>query len=127
MPCLAYALILDDNDLSLKIAFAMFSALNWCVIRCRTKDQALQAFLDNPNITLFLCDFILQDATGVDMVRSVREFEKESMSATSIPIIGFSSKPKARQDFLQAGGTGWYEKPLTRQNVLEIVPKYGPQ
>lgn len=119
----SYVLILDDNDISLKIAYRMFTTLGWAVIRCRTADMAMQVFLDN-EITLVLCDFMLGKETAVRVVKELREFEKESMAEQPVPIIGFSSHARARNDFLAAGGTAFYEKPLTKANVMEMVSLY---
>lgn len=125
MPC-SYVLLLDDNGISLKIAFRLFSSLGWCVIRCRTIDQAQQCYLDN-ELNLILTDFMLQEETALRLLKSVREYERESMLDDPLPIIGFSSHPKARADFLAAGGTTFYEKPLKKENVMEMISLYGQQ
>ncbi len=123
MPC-AYVAIVDDNPISLTIAAKLFNSLGWCVIRCRTADMLMQVYLDN-DLTLILCDFILGIETAIRVVKELRNYEKESMTEDAIPIIGFSSHPKAKTDFMTAGGTDFFNKPLTKENVMTMVSLYG--
>lgn len=123
MPC-SYVLILDDNNISLKIASKLFSSLGWCVIRCRTADMAFQIMLDN-DVNLILCDFMLGNETAIRVVKELRSYERESMTEDPIPIIGFSSHPKAKSDFMASGGTDFFHKPLTKENVMTIISRYG--
>lgn len=125
MPSCKYVLILDDNELSLRIIAQFFDTINWCVLRCRNMQAALNAVLDNPQVCMVMTDFAIgEKQNGADFVRHVRQFEKESQVERAVPIIGFSAYNQAREAFMEAGATHYLPKPLRHDDILRAITTY---
>lgn len=67
----ANALIVEDNEMLVKIYRSIFSALNCSILHARTREDALR-WLDNKKPDLIVVDERLADASGIETVRAIR-------------------------------------------------------
>ena len=119
------SLVLDDNELVRNILAKHITTAGYCVITCRDADTALQVFQDNPRITVMFVDLYLDRyyqkiKDGLEFIRLVRSYEKDSMLEPCY-IAAFSSDDQLADTAIQAGADVFLKKPVTSQTVQDIL------
>lgn len=120
MPC-KYCLVIDDNQIPLKILKKVLEKAGWCVICCQSPEIVPALLMDNM-VDLVITDYWMGTAThdGVKILRDLRQYVNER----TIPVICVSAHAGSRERFLEAGGTAWYPKPFREQDIMDILRKY---
>lgn len=90
-------------------------------------DNAVDAFniLNNNNVSLMLLDVTMPDINGLDLCRSIRSISKFQ----HLPVVmltardGMVNKLKGQM----AGATHYLTKPVSREELFEVLEKYIPE
>ncbi len=122
----ARVLIVDDNDVNLKIASGLLSPYEMDV-RCASSgrealDQIKTDFLD-----LVLMDHMMPDLDGVDTVKMVRELTGEYYA--NLPIVATTANAiiGVREMYLNEGFSDYIAKPLEPSKLEQILKTWVPK
>ena len=114
-------LIVDDNDMSRKLALDVLRAAGFQTFGAATAEQGIALAIEHaPDVILM--DLRLPDMDGVDAMRRLTEHE----GTARIPVVAMSASPLGdRGDWLEeAGFAGWLEKPIHVATFPEQVRRY---
>jgi two-component system cell cycle response regulator DivK len=114
-------LVVDDNELNLKLAQKTLTAWGYEVIVAALGEQAVEmARTRRPS--LLLLDMRLPDIDGLEVLRRLR-----SMPETrDLPIVAMTAQGMAgdRERFLAAGCDGYIEKPISLPTFRAEVARH---
>ena len=101
-------LVVEDNFMSFKLLEAHFSRSNLEIIHAADGLTALELFKSDPDIELVLMDIQLPGMNGLEVTRSIREFN------TEVPIIAATANvfDDDRTACIEAGCTDYISKPI---------------
>ncbi|HAF30396.1 MAG TPA: response regulator [Bacteroidales bacterium] len=114
-------LIIEDNEDNMYMIRFILEKNGLQVITAETgMDGYEKAMHEKPD--LILMDIQLPDINGIEVTKKIRE----SGIANSIPILAISSYAMTgdREKALNAGCTGYIEKPINPETIMEEINKY---
>lgn len=114
-------LIIEDNEDNMYMIKFILEKHNISTIIAMTGKEGLEkAVSEKPD--LILMDIQLPDLNGLDVTRKIRESE----IANTIPILAISSYAMTgdKQKALDAGCTGYIEKPINPETIMDEIYKY---
>ncbi len=114
-------LIIEDNEDNLYLIEFILRTLNLEIISAKNGYDGLKMAM-NENPDLILMDIQLPDINGLEVTKLIRNVEK----CRNIPIVAITSYAMTgdRQRSLDAGCTGYIEKPLNPETFADSVLKY---
>lgn len=114
-------LIVDDNDLNLKLAQKILVKDGYAVIVAGRGEQAIEmACTNQPD--LILLDIRLPDIDGLEVLRRLRSLPETQ----DIPIVAMTAQamPDEVDRFVAAGCTGYIQKPISLQIFRDEVRRH---
>ena len=114
-------LVVDDNDMSRKLALDVLRAAGFRTFGAATAEQGIALAIEHaPDVILM--DLRLPDIDGVEAMGRLTEHERTAR----IPVVAMSASPlEGRGDWLEeAGFAGWLEKPIHVATFPEQVRHY---
>lgn len=114
-------LVIEDNDLNMKLVAALLSISHFEVIKAANAEQGLQlARKERPG--LILMDIQLPGMDGLTATRLIKEDE----DLKSIPVIALTSYAMQgdEQKAFAAGCTGYIPKPIDTRKFIEVVEEF---
>jgi len=114
-------LIVDDNEMNLKLAREVLSAAGFGTLEAANGVEGIALAVEHlPDVILM--DLRLPDMDGADAARKLGAETR----TTSIPVVALSSLPlEGGGDWLQAAGfAGWLEKPIRVDEFPDQVRSY---
>lgn len=114
-------LIIEDNEDNLYLVKFMLEQKQLEVMVAETGIKGYElAMSTNPD--LILMDIQLPDVNGMEVTRMIRESDQ----GKEVPIIAITSYAMTgdREKALQAGCTGYIEKPIDPETFLDTVNQY---
>ncbi len=114
-------LIVDDNEMNLKLAREVLSAAGFGTLEAANGVEGIALAVEHlPDVILM--DLRLPDMDGTDAARKLGAETR----TTSIPVVALSSLPlEGGGDWLQAAGfAGWLEKPIRVDEFPDQVRSY---
>jgi two-component system, cell cycle response regulator DivK len=114
-------LVVDDNEVNLKLAREILITRGYEVIGARRGDQGVEmARLHRPDLVLL--DMHLPDIDGLEVLRRLRSLPETQ----SLPIVAMTAQAMsgARERFLAAGCDGYIAKPLSVHPFLAEVQRH---
>ncbi|MDH5544899.1 MAG: response regulator [Gammaproteobacteria bacterium] len=112
-------LIIEDNDNNMELITFILEAHGYKTIRAETGLLGCElAFSSSPE--LIILDIQLPDIDGTEVLRRIRE------KIHDIPIIAMTSYAMAgdREKLIEAGCTGYIEKPIDPNRVISQIEHY---
>lgn len=114
-------LVVEDNDLNLRLVRDVLQHAGYVVVEARTGEQGVALAQDDPP------DLILMDLglPGIDGTEALRELRSSPITA-SVPVVAVTAFAMAedRQRTLSAGFDGYLTKPLGVRALPEQVRSY---
>jgi two-component system, NtrC family, response regulator HydG len=107
----------DDNDMCLLLT--RFLTRNGYVVNSAGSGQAAIEWMKNNKPDLVLCDFRLDDMTGMELLRKIKETHPE---ASVIIITGYSDVKDA-VEVMKLGAYDYVTKPLFPDEILLTIKK----
>jgi len=109
-------LIIEDNEDNLYMIKFILEQNNHDVIVARTGTEGIKTAL-NIKPDLILMDIQLPDINGLEVTEQIKKIENIS----NIPIVALSSYAMTgdRQKALDAGCTGYIEKPIDPETIMD--------
>ncbi|MEY2563421.1 MAG: hypothetical protein QOH88_1614 [Verrucomicrobiota bacterium] len=111
-------LIIEDDVESRKRIARLFGDHNWEVIETGDGKQGVElAFSKRPD--LIVCDLLLPKMSGLQVCRAIRE----KLDSCRIIIIAGRNYDIERDAVLEAGGDGYFVKPLKWENLAVVIKR----
>lgn len=111
-------LVVEDDDLNMKIMEAVFHGTGHCVITAEDGETGLQKAREHQP-DLILMDIGLPDMNGLDAARIL----KANPKLKKIPVIAVTGYAMAEDEHnaIEAGCAGFISKPIDIKNFLETI------
>jgi two-component system chemotaxis response regulator CheY len=118
-------LVVDDVLVNRKLASAMFAKLSWQVTDLDGGIAALDWLASNPTVDLMLLDISMPDLSGEDLCRQLRA----NPAFAELPIVAYTAHAMQVDidHFLANGFTAVLIKPITMQNLKDVVAELFPE
>ncbi|MCS7004727.1 MAG: PAS domain-containing protein [Cytophagales bacterium] len=112
-------LLADDHDLSRRVSKMLLEYFGCQVVECKSGEEVLQ----NPDIMsyhMILLDIVMPELNGIQTLQALRQ-----KYVSLPPVIGVSANilPAQVKTYLEKGFSGFLEKPLQKNKVLEFLVK----
>lgn len=119
----ASVLIVDDNEMNLKILSRLLSRYQMKVLAENNGMAALEQ-AKNQDFDLIFIDQMMPDMNGEETMRAIRNLERKA--AKTVPMIAMSSNmiPGLRDEFLEMGFNDFIAKPLEPVVLERIMHSY---
>ena len=116
-------LIAEDNPVNQRVAETMLVGSGYEVIIANNGHEALEA-LERQNFDLVLMDVQMPELDGLEATRRIRSLEKPW---SNIPIIAMTAHAMSgdREKCLEAGMNFYLSKPFRKQQLLDVVERFG--
>jgi PAS domain S-box-containing protein len=111
-------LLVEDNELIQTMTVQTLKKLDWKYELASTGEEALLAWRKG-NISLILLDLGLPDQPGLNVLETIRKFDKH------IPIITLTgdATEKTRKECFATGATDFLTKPASQEELLHAITK----
>ena len=118
-------LLVEDNEINLKLAAETLTALGHRVTEARTGQEAITMAAER-RFDLILMDIRMPVMDGLEATRAIREGGGASHDA---PIVALSANvlPEAKNRFTAAGMSGFLPKPLDEDELQRVIAQFTSQ
>lgn len=128
-------LLADDSSISLRIMSEYLRKLlpDTYILVTSHAGTVIDITVENVVRAIFTdLMFISQDNNkanlklqGVDIIKIIREYQKDANLPEEIPIVAFSADPSKRESALQAGASMFLPKPIKMQDLSRALTAFG--
>ncbi len=121
----ASVLIVDDNEVNLKVAQGLMKGYQ-CKIDAVTSGLEALKRLENQQYDIVFMDHMMPEMDGVETLHRLRE--KSGSYFRDIPVIALSANavPGARDMFLREGFQEFVAKPVDSEHLADVLMNYLP-
>ncbi len=114
-------LVVDDNELNLKLAREVLTALGYEVRVAVRGEQAVEV-ARTQRVALVLLDMQLPDIDGLEVLKRLRSLPE----TRDLPVVAMTALAMAgdRERFLTAGCDGYIQKPISLRTFPSEVKRY---
>ena len=122
----AKILIVDDNEMNLKVALGLLEPLRMQIDTAANGKQAVDLIQKNKNYDLVFMDHMMPVMDGIEATNELRKLE--DMYYQTLPIIALSANAttEARKMFQDAGLSDFVAKPIQTKEICECILKWLP-
>ena len=117
-------LAVDDNPSNLKLISTILQSLGAEVIEVCNGEEAVDAFKNKNNIDLVFMDIQMPVMDGLEATRKIRQLEKTSGKHTPIIALTAHALAEQRQHMLTSGLDDYLSKPVSEQQLLQMIEKW---
>ena len=113
-------LIVDDNDLNLKVAQRVLEGLDFVIDECHSGQECLDKINNNEEYDLILMDIMMPVMSGETALAKLKEnpdFNIPVMALTADTLAG------AKEKYLEEGFIDYISKPFTKEQIKEKIDK----
>ena len=110
-------LVVDDHPYIVDELCEFLESSGYVCIPCHSSRQAIQLFHDDPAINLVLCDLLMPEYDGVELVQALRQIAGKTRVFEAIMLTGYGDK----QDVIRAlreGFSDYFQKPVDLNELL---------
>ncbi len=109
-------LVIDDSGLTRRILRSILEPAGYQVIEASEGKKAIESFSsEKPDLTLL--DLTMEDMHGLDVLKKLREIDKQ----VKVVIVTADIQSFTREEAEEAGATAFLNKPLAAELVLNTV------
>lgn len=114
-------LVVEDNEQNLYLIKFILEKNGFTVIHAGTGIEGVTMAV-NENPDMIIMDIQLPDIDGLEATRRIRK----SGANSDLPIVALTSyaMPGDREKALKAGCTGYIEKPINPETIIQEIRKY---
>ena len=122
----AKILIVDDNEMNLKVARGLLSPLQMTIETAQSGKAALEMIRDDSYDIIFM-DHMMPEMDGVECTKAIRSRESDYMK--NVPIIALTANALsgAKEEFLAAGMNDFVPKPIEMSTICSKIRLYLPR
>jgi CheY-like chemotaxis protein len=126
----ANILVVDDDELNIKTAFALFSLLGITPKTVLSGKEAIE-LIKKEDFDIVFMDQMMPETDGIETTQQIRKWEREYTGwrkTDRIPIIALTANAVegAREMFLDNGFNGYIAKPAALNDLKKILFKWLP-
>ncbi len=114
-------LVVEDNELNLKLFQDLLEAHNWQVISTKDGREGF-ALANTEKPDLILMDIQLRGISGLDIIRKIKS-EKTTRSIPVIAVTAYAMKDD-EEKILQSGCEAYIAKPISIGHFIEVVNRF---
>lgn len=114
-------LVVEDNENNLYLITFILEKAGYCVVAAKTGEEGVEmALKERPD--LILMDIQLPGIDGLETTRRIRASKVDG----DVPIIALTSYALVgdREQVLDAGCTGYIEKPINPETIMGEIERY---
>ncbi len=113
-------LVVDDNQLNIKVARKHLESLGFLVEECESGEQCLDQINKGEKYDLILMDIMMPEMSGETTLSKLKE-----MSAFKVPVIALTADAVAgaKERYISLGFVDYIAKPFTKDQIKEKLDK----
>lgn len=113
---MARILIVDDSSYARRVHRAIIERAGHTVLEASTGTSAIEAFsLERPDIVLL--DLSMEDIGGLDVLRTLREFD----ATARVIVVSADIQKSTAQAVMSAGASQFVPKPASAEDLLAAI------
>lgn len=117
-------LLVDDNVVNQRLAARLLQKLGCEVAVASTGREALDVLVFQPQ-DLIIMDCQMPDLDGYQATRQIREYEGPTRRTPIVAMTAYAMRGD-RERCLAAGMDDYYSKPVTGDDFIEMLKRWGP-
>lgn len=114
-------LVVEDNEINLKIACAFLQQLNYKYISAKNGQEAID-YLEKNLVDIILMDIQMPILNGYDAIKIIRNREKNKEHKTIIAMTAYAMDGD-KEKLIKAGADYYISKPFTMEELSDILGK----
>lgn len=118
------ALVVDDSALARLQLVRCLERMGLHVWSAPSAEAALEAMKANPPLDLVLTDMHMDGASGLDLIRTLRE--RGELAGVPMIVLTATLGPELISAARAARATGWLEKPLDEATLRRVLRRTLP-
>ena len=122
----AHILIVDDNEINLKVAEGLLAPLEMHIDTASNGKEALEKIKDGAYNIIFM-DHMMPEMDGVETTQHIRERDSEYMKTVPIIALTANAVAGAREEFLEAGMDDFVSKPIEMVEISRKIKAFLPR
>lgn len=114
-------LVVDDNELNIKVAKRTLSKFNLDIDSCTSGDESIAKIKNGCKYDLILMDIMMPNKSGETTLKELKEidgFNTKVIALTADALVG------AREKYISEGFIDYIAKPFTKDQIKEKLDKY---
>lgn len=119
----AKILLVDDNEMNLKVAKGLLAPLQMQIDTAENGKQALD-MIGNKRYDLVFMDHMMPIMDGVEATKKIREMEEEYYKKVPIIALTANALVEARKTFREAGMNDFVAKPIEIKDICAKIKKW---
>ena len=122
----AKILVVDDNDMNLKVARGLLSPLQMTIDTATSGKEALELITDGSYDIIFM-DHMMPEMDGVECTKLIRGRESDYMKTVPIIALTANAVAGAKEEFLAAGMDDFVPKPIEMTTICKKIKAFLPR
>lgn len=119
----AQILVVDDNNVNLKVAEGIFKTLHITVDTAKSGEQALKMLNEKEYHMVFL-DMVMPEMSGTETLNLIRASEKQYMKDVPVIALTANSGGNIREEVLASGYQEYLGKPIKQRYLIQILTTF---
>ena len=125
-------LVVDDNEVNLTIALGFLAAYDISTDTAASGMEAINKIkeraAENSAYNLVFMDYMMPNMDGIESVKQIRKWEKETGQTGQIPIVALTANKETgvEKKFLKAGVNGFISKPIIAGELNHVLAQLLP-
>ncbi|MGE8189845.1 response regulator transcription factor [Pseudomonas sp. NPDC086278] len=115
-------LVVDDQPLIVEELCEFLEASGYRCVPCESSQQAIARYSEDLQIGLVLCDLLMPDMDGIELVQALQRLSGKHRAFEAIMLTGRADKQDVIKA-LRAGIADYYQKPIDLDELLEGVQR----
>lgn len=113
-------LIVDDNNLNLKVAEKILMAYKFELVSCNSAQEVLDKINKGKNFDLLLIDDMMPKISGTELMKKLKSH------GYKVPMVVLTANVMRgeKEKYLKAGFDDYLGKPMDRQEIDRVINKY---
>ena len=116
-------LVVDDNEMNLKVADAFLNQSKASIKTMKDSEEALKELATIPYDLIFLDD-LMPGLNGPALLLRTRKFENNPNAHTPAIIMTAKTSKRDKKEYERMGFEGFIAKPLVEEEVAEVVNRF---
>lgn len=122
----AKVLVVDDNNMNLKVVKALLKKINVQVTTCMSGAECLE-ITANEHFDVILLDHMMPDMDGIETLARLKQSEENQCKTVPVIALTANAIAGARDKYIKAGFADYLSKPVEGLQLENILLKYIPQ
>ena len=120
----ARILIVDDNEMNLKVALGLLEPLQMQIDTAMNGKQAVDMIKQNRNYDIVFMDHMMPVMDGIEATHELRKLEGEYYQTLPIIALSANATTEARKMFQDEGLNDFVAKPIQTKEICECIVKW---